>query len=276
MSFFASLIDFFDLSMPTPTLYGWYHVLCLILSVAVGVVLCVLHKNAGPDRVRRVVLVTAIIVILLEVYKFINFSFTHSDGVISYSFYWSSFPWQFCSVPMYVGLLAGIIKRGRVHDSLCAFLATYAVFAGAAVMFYPGDVFIETIGINIQTMVCHGSMITIGIYLFGSGHVKTEHKTILRALPVFAVAIGVAMILNEVGYRTGLCDEHFFNLFYISPYEDPHLPVYSLVQQVVPYPFCLFIYIAGFTLASYVILLIAMGIRALGSRFGNKKTNSCQ
>ncbi len=270
MSFFGILLDFFNLSMPTPTMYGWFHILFLILSVGAGVLLCRLQKNAGPDRVRHVVFITAIIVIVLEVYKFINFSFTHSEGQITFDFYWSSFPWQFCSMPMYVGFLAGLIKRGRVHDSLCAFLATYAVFAGVAVMLYPSSVFIPTIGINIQTMICHGSMISIGIYLYGSGYVKAEHKTILRALPVFAAALVGAIILNEVGFVSGLCEDYFFNMFYVSPHEDPHLPVYSLVQQVVPYPFCLFIYIAGFTLAAYLMLLIAMGIKALLRRFSRK------
>ncbi len=276
MSFWGNVIEFFDLSMPTPTMYGWFHILFLILSVFAGVLLCLLHKNAGPDRVRRTVLVTAIIVTVLEIYKFFNFSFDYSDGQVVYHFYWSSFPWQFCSMPMYVGLLAGLIRRGRVHESLCSFLATYAVFAGVAVMIYPSSVFISTIGINIQTMICHGSMISIGIYLYGSGYVKTEHKTILKALPVFAAALVGAMILNEVGYITGICEEHYFNMFYISPHEDPHLPVYSSVQEIVPYPFSLLIYIVGFTLASYLMLLVAMGIRALGIRFGNKKTNSPQ
>ena len=270
MSFFGSLIDLLDLSMPTPEGYGWFHLLFWGLSLGAGVLLCLLCKNAGADRVRRIVLITAIIVIVLEIYKFINFSFTHSDGEISFDFYWSSFPWQFCSIPMYAGLLAGLIKRGRVHDSLCAFLATYAVFAGVAVMIYPGDVFISTIGINIQTMVCHGSMISIGILLYGTGHVKAEHKTILLALPVFAAALLVAVILNEISFASGLCDEYYFNLFYISPHEDPHLPVYSTVQELVPYPFCLFIYIGAFTLVAYIITLAAMGIKALAHRASRK------
>ncbi|MBE6588896.1 MAG: hypothetical protein E7643_01835 [Ruminococcaceae bacterium] len=270
MSFLGSIIEFLDTSMTTPTMYGWFHILWLVISIAFGILLCALHKGVDPDRVRRTVLAVAITVMVLEIYKFFNFSFDYTDGAVTFDFYWSSFPWQFCSMPMYVGLLAGIIKRGRVHDSLCAFLATYAVFAGAAVMLYPSSVFIEAIGINIQTMVCHGSMISIGIYLYYSGHVKAEHKTILKALPVFAAAILVAIVLNEIGYVSGLCEEYYFNMFYISPHEDPHLPVYSLIQPLVPYPLSLVIYIIGFTLAAYVMLLLAMGIRAIGTRVANK------
>ena len=39
--------------------------------------------------------------------------------------------------------------------------------------------------------------------------------------------------------------------------------MYVQVQAVVPFPWCLVLYILGFTLAAYVILLIAMGIGKL-------------
>ena len=106
-------------------------------------------------------------------------------------------------------------------------------------------------------------MVSVGIYLFGSGYVRAEHKTILKAAPVFCVAVAIAMILNEVAYRTGLLETETFNMFFISPYCDPSLPVYSTVQQHVAYPWCLVLYIAAFTLAAYLMVLAAMGIKRL-------------
>lgn len=273
MEFIGHVINFLDAEMPTPEMYGWFHLLFWVLTIVAAVGLCVIHKkNPSEKRVRRVVFWVAFAVFMLEIYKTVNYSFTYEDGAIVFDYQWYAFPWQFCSTPMYVGLLTGIFRRGRVHDALCAFLATYAIFAGAAVMFYPGDVFIGTIGINIQTMICHGSMITVGAYLWYSGYVKAEHKTIFRAIPVFAAAIAVAMILNEVAYVTGLLEAgHNFNMFYISPHCEPHLPVYSDVQRLIPYPFCLIVYIAVFSLVAYLILLAVMGIKALARRHSAKK-----
>ena len=167
---------------------------------------------------------------------------------------------------MYVGLLAGIFRKGKVHKALCAYLSTYAVFAGLAVMVYPADVFIKTIGINIQTMMCHGSMIVVGIYLMYVGHVKVEHKTIFKALPVFAGALTVAVVLNEIMVASGILKGETFNMFFVSPHFAPSLPVYSLVQQYVPYPWCLMIYIAGFTAAAYLILLLTIAVKSIASR----------
>ena len=130
-------------------------------------------------------------------------------------------------------------------------------------MLYPSTVFIDTIGINIQTMICHGTMISIGVYLLYSGYVKIQWKTLLRAVIVFAVLVSMAAIMNEIAFRAGLLATEDFNMFFISPHSAPHLPVYSLVQNVVPFPWSLVIYIAGFTVAAGLILLIAKGVAAL-------------
>lgn len=264
MVFFQNVLRIMDRQMKTPSLFGWFHIVSLLLVVLVTIALCYRHKNDSENRIRLVVLVTGIIVAIAEIYKQINYSFSYTDG-IRYDYQWYAFPFQFCSTPMYVGLLAGILPKGKLRDALYAYLATFAVFAGASVMAYPGDVFIGTMGINIQTMICHGSMICIGVYLFYTGAVKLEHRTILKAMAVFACTVSMAALFNEIAYWTGLLETETFNMFFISRHCDPSLPVYSLVQPLVPYPISLVIYIIGFTLAAYVILLLGMGIQKISA-----------
>ena len=266
MDFLKTLLNLLDTSMETPTPYGWFHLLWLALSILFGILLCALHRKGDDRRVRRTVLAVAILVTVLEIYKQINYTFTVEGDTIRTYYQWYSFPFQFCSMPMYVGLLTAFFRRGRVHRALMAFLATYALFAGICVMVYPNTVFISTIGINIQTMICHGSMISVGMYLWYSGYVKPHHKTILGAMAVFAVAILCAVTLNELAAVTGILEEHTFNMFFVSPYCEPSLPVYSLVQAAVPYPFCLVIYFLGFSAAAYLILLAVLGISRLVTR----------
>ena len=264
----AFIFDLMSFSMTAPTSYGWFHILSLGITFFTTFFLCHSIKNPTEKTVRRILFIVSLVVILFEIYKQFNFSFSYNEGKIIFDYQWYAFPFQFCSTPMYVGLLASLIKNERIHNSLCAYLATFSLFAGTAVMFYPSTVFIETIGINIQTMICHGSMITVGIYLFYTGYVPLKHNTILKALPVFAVNVGLAVIMNEIAHATGLLEQETFNMFFVSPYCEPHLPVYSLVQGVVPFPLCLVIYILGFTAAAYLVLLIAMGAAALGRKVG--------
>ena len=260
MEFLGELLEILNARMDTPTMYGWFHILFFVLSVALGAALCK-WKQPTDSFVSKLLLTTAILSIVLEVYKQINYTFSYDGQSITGDYQWYAFPFQFCSTPMYVGLLAGLLKKGKVRNSLCTYLATYALFGGLVVMIYPAQVFISTIGINIQTMICHGSMLTVGLYLLGSRYVKLEHKSILKAIPVFVCLVAMATVMNEIAYFSGLLETETFNMFFISPHCEGTLPVYSLVQGIVPYPWCMIIYVAIFTLAAYIMLLLAMLIK---------------
>lgn len=260
----AFIFDVMDLRMTTPTWWGWFHILCVILTIGATVLLCLLYKRGKIKNPRNVVFYTALIVIALEIYKQIQYSFSY-DGSVIFDYQWYAFPWQFCSMPMYVGLLAGL-TRGKLQSFLYSFLATFAVFAGACVMVYPGDVFTSSVWINIQSMICHGSMIVIGVFLYYTGAVKAEHKTILKGMAVFSVAVGIAVLLDELAVIVGIVPNETFNMFFVSRHCEPSLPVYSSVQAVIPYPWCLFIYIAGFTTAAYLMLLIAMLVKKVAGK----------
>ncbi len=259
MEFRQRILQLLDTEMEIPLPYGLFHLVCLAITAAAAVLLALRSRRMEPKTVNRIVLITAIVTVLLEIYKQVNYTF--GDGSSPAAYQWYAFPWQFCSTPMYAGLLAGLCRKGRLHDALCSYLATFALFAGLAVMFYPNTVFIDTVGINIQTMVCHGGMVVIGVLLLASGHVKLQWKSLLQAVPVFMVMVLVAAGMNEIAYRTGLLESHTFNMFFISPYCEPSLPVYSLVQGVLPFPWCLLVYILGFTAAAGIVLAAAMGIR---------------
>ena len=258
------ILDVMDLRMTTPTWFGWFHILWLCLTVAATVILCVLYKCGYIKNVKGVVFVTALIVIVLEIYKQTQYSLSY-DGGVQFDYQWYAFPWQFCSIPMYAGLLASF-TRGKMQSFLYSFLATFAVFAGVCVMVYPGDVYTSSVWINIQSMVCHASMVVIGVFLFYTGAVKAEHKTILKGMAVFSVAVCTAVILNELAVVVGIMPDETFNMFFVSRHCEPSLPVYSSVQAVVPYPWSLFIYIAGFTAAAYIILLIAMLVKRIAQK----------
>ena len=193
------------------------------------------------------------------------------SGGVEWNYQWYAFPWQFCSIPMYVGVLQGLIKKGKVHDALCGFLATYAVFAGICVMLYPTDVFTPTLFICIQTMLCHGTMFPVGSYLIYSGHVQTKHRTFLGAMIVFAVAMFCAIIMNEVFYSSGILGGETFNMFFISRHFASTRPVYSSIHTLLPFPLNLVAYFLGFSAAAYVIFLLGKGFKKIVDSVKEKK-----
>jgi len=84
---------------------------------------------------------------------------------------------------------------------------------------------------------------------------------------VFTAAMGIAVCLNEIVYHSGLFPNGgYFDMFYISQHHKTALAVYSVVQENVPYPWCLLIYFAAVTLGSYLILYTAILIKKIRER----------
>ena len=267
VTLFEEFLAFLDRSMKTPIGFGWFHLLCLMIIVSLCIFTVLKARNISDKAFNRTLGITAGILLLLEVYKQLNFSYDSTNDLWRYQ--WYAFPFQFCSTPMYVMLAAALIPQEKIRKSLHAFLATYTLFAGCAVMLYPNDVFISTIGINIQTMVHHGMMVVIGIFMYASGRVKYSHKMIQHALPTFITLISLALTANIIYGKFG-DPEQTFNMFFISPYYTCTLPVLSLVYGKVPYLVFLSCYIIGFSAAAYLTSLLVLVTEIFYTKIKNK------
>ena len=275
MNAFEKFLKILDGKMVEPLAYGWFHLMCWGIVILLTAFLCTFAlKNRKEGKIndnfiRGVVLTYAILGIILEVYKQLNFSFNSTTGEWHYQ--WYAFPFQFCSTPMYVALIAGCLKKCEFQKYLYAYLGTFALFAGLCVMFYPGDVFTRTIGINIQTMVCHGGMVVMGIFLLISGGVDLKWKSILKAMAVFSGLVVIALIMNVIFNSTG--NTATFNMFYISPYLPCTLPILNIIYEKVPYVVFLLIYFIGFSLAGCLVFSVAMAIKGLYKSWHEKKNS---
>jgi len=255
MSFWETVFDILTLKMARPRLFGFFHILCIVLSVAAGICLVRKFRNPTRQQVNRVLIAVSVACIVLELYKQFFYCCNIKDSQFVFRYKWFIFPFQFCSTPMYVGLLAGIVKNRRFHDACCAYLSSYAVFGGLSVMVYPAQVFSEVIGFNIQTMFCHGSMIAVGIFLMCTKYVNPDFTVLRRALPLFTTGCVMAMIMNKIAYVSGILQTHHFNMFYISPYDESILPTFESLKATLPTPVPQLIYFGAFTLIALLIIL---------------------
>jgi multisubunit Na+/H+ antiporter MnhC subunit len=255
-----NILDFLNSDMNKPVAYqdlsqSWFHYLALVLMV-IGIVIAVTRfKKLSDQKLKKVLIIFSVVLLTLEVYKQVIFSYQ-----ANWSYQWYAFPFQFCSTPMYIALFAGLTKNKKIEEALIAFLATFGLFAGIAVMFYPVTVFISTIGINIQTMVHHGGMAVLGVGLLAN-KVKLESKTIIKASIVFSSLVLVAIVLNTM--HLYLINEGTFNMFFISPRFENGLPILSMIQPLVHPIIFTFIYIIGFSFVAYIMLFIAIVINKM-------------
>lgn len=267
-----SWLDKFMVAIQTewekPTLYGWKHLMFIGIMIIGVIVVCFLCRRISDSQFRKIMLGIGITLMVLEVFK--QLIFAYDKDTCTWEYDWKQFPFQFCSVPMYVMVLVGFLKECKFRDFLCSFLATFGLFAGIIVMFYPSTVLSPIIVRFCQSMIHHLAMVVGGFVVLVSGKIKFEHKTILKAMAVFSVIVCMAFIMNIVFHLSG--NTSSFNMFYIGPFSDSDIPVLKQIGQkcnisadyihLGNFAFLL-IYIVGFSLAAYIILLIEMLVHKL-------------
>lgn len=266
MTAFEKFVHLFEGLMTRPTNYGWFHLMFIGIVIVATVLICIGFKNCSDKTFRRIMLICWLVMAVLEVYKQVVFTFECDDaGVGSWDYQWYAFPYQLCSTPLYVLPFIAILKDNSLREAFASYMSFFSLFGGLAVFFYPNDVFVETIGINIQTMVHHGLQIVLGIFCTVYYRKRCNIKRYLKSVPVFAALTAIAIVLNEWVYAvfTAKGIDETFNMFYISRHFDCSLPILSDVYAKVPYIVFALIYILGFALVSFILYLIQRGIIAL-------------
>lgn len=253
------ILELFNARMERPVPYqSWFHYASLVGVFVLAVSLAFHFRKFSENRIREFVLTMGIIMVVLEIYKQINYSYTNA-----WSYRWYAFPFQFCSMPMYVAILAGLVQNRNVRNVLYGFLSTYGLFAGMLVMFIPHDVFTDTIGINIQTMIHHGGAAVMGsVLLFAD--LPGKRVRFSRVALVYAVSVAIAMTLN-IGHNL-LIQDGTFNMFFFNPRYGIHIDWIRPIYDRLTYGPYFLIYVLGFTFISYGIFVLGRTVRILLER----------
>lgn len=272
MNIFNALLDLFELKMQEPIAYApfeqsWFHYLALLLTVVYTVILTVRFRKSNNKGVKIILRNIGLALIIFEIYKQVVFTY-RGDG--NWSFAWYAFPFQFCSTAMYAMFIVGMSKDKHVYDLGISFLASFTLFAGLAVMFYPVSVFVDEIGINIQTMFYHGSMAAVGLALVFSGKVSHSFKTVLKGMIPMTIVILMAVLMNGL-FNRFMADAGTFNMFFINPAYDTGLVILNLIQPHVSGIMFILIYFIGISLVSFISFKLFVNLTKLWNLAARKE-----
>lgn len=273
MRFLIKFYNLLTLTMKEPGNFGWYHIVCILAVAGLTYAVCKLFKDCSDKTLRYISGIVWGVILALEIYKQLTYGFEVDEDRLIWDYSWYIFPFQFCSSPLYILPIIAFAKSERLRECCIAYMMTYSLFAGLAVFCYPNDVFVETIGINIQTMVHHGSQILMGAFYATRYRDRLNRKLFIDGTKVFVVMVLVAMVLNVSFYRilTFFGINETFNMFYISPHFKCTLPLLSTVWEYIPYVLFVFVYFFGFILCALIVYAVIKGVtvavrRCIGTR----------
>lgn len=240
-----------------PGMFSWFHILCLALMIVFTVAVCLIFGRKHSEKMDRwVVGVFAVLLLLGEVFKQLFwFEF--------YDYYrWEIFPFQFCSVPIYVSLFATVAPWAKVREVCYRFLAFFGIIGGLSVMLVPSAVlYTYFVAISIHSMVWHSILIAMGAYLIVSRGYGKKLKELFAPFFMFLGFVAMAIVGNILVYKLHLGTEACqpgdnLSMFYLSPYYPTQFPLLGAVQAF-SYPIFVLSYIAIFTCFSLIVWGVA-------------------
>ncbi len=201
-----------------PQPYGGFHIIFVVLSLILIVGACFLMRKNSDRTFRAVMFSIGMLLILSEVYK--QLYYLWAAGGEGYD--WYIFPYQLCSVPMYISVAIGCMKKGRVRDALCEYLATIGLLGGLMTYIEPSGIFNAHYFTLIHSCIWHALLIFLALYILFTGNACRHFREYCAALVILGGVVLSATMLNLLFH-----DKPKFNMCYISPFYNTPLAVFS-------------------------------------------------
>lgn len=135
-------------------------------------------------------------------------------------------------------------------------------------MLCPNNVFVKTIGINIQTMVHHGLQVALGFFCACRNIKKFKFINLINCFVIFFILANIAIVINEVG---NVLTTESVNMFYFSRHHESIFPIVKDLIPILPYPVFLLIYFPVFFAITLAIYYCFIGVEKLIINLKNKK-----
>lgn len=219
--------------------------------------------------------VCGILMLCGEIWKQLTLTFVLGGG----QYDWWYFPFQLCSIPMYILLFYPLLHHLAVRQTIHAFLMCYSLLSGTAVFADTTGLHYPLPALTFLSYSWHILLIIIGI-TSGITYLRLTRnnnkkalfsRTLSRAFPLrpflyatflYLICCLAAEILNLTLDRLGT-----INLFYINPDYRMQQIIFRDFVPVLGNNMVIFLYIACTILGAFLLFLLWKGIFRLICRF---------
>lgn len=183
--------------------YSIGHLILCLAAILLALVIAGLVKNFQKSRV---ILAFGIVLALLEAAK--QFLLFKIYGAYS----WSDFPFQLCSVPMYLCLIYPFARKAQ--GTIEAFLRSFGILGAVFAFAIPYDVLSEYPILSIHSSLWHMALFSLGAYCISASDIPSNFKKKQRnALLYFFLSLA-AITINAALFNVSGGTS---NMFFLGP-----------------------------------------------------------
>ncbi|MBQ8174403.1 MAG: YwaF family protein [Clostridia bacterium] len=246
-TFLDSLIKLTAWEMVKPKAYGVFHLTFTFVGFAVCLLLAYLLRNLGERGNRRLLTGVGVFLMLTEVYKQLFYTYYIGGG----SYQWWIFPFQLCSVPMYLCVIAPWLKNEKVKRGMYAFMTTFNLLGGFMAFIEPSGIVHEYWTLTLHAFVWHMMLVFVGFYLIASGRGATTMQDYRGGAISFLALCALAFCINFVVQT--FVGEHI-NMFFVGPGESS-LIVFKQISRAAGWFVSTALYIPVVCLGAFIVFL---------------------
>lgn len=170
-----------------------------------------------PLHIETVLTAVGIFMALSELWKQYVLTFCVNGGTYD----WWYFPFQLCSIPMYLLILLPFFRRSHIQRVFYTFLMDFSLLGGIFVFLDTTGMHYPIPALTVHSYLWHIALIGIGLVCGLSGIADYTWRGFRMSALLFGILCLLAEILNlSIGRIADI------NMFYISPY-------YEMSQAVI-------------------------------------------
>lgn len=249
MSFLKHFIEATAWTMEKPKAYGAFHLIFTFVGLAVCILLAYVLRKTGKRGNRIILTSVGVFLLLTEIYKQLFYYYHIGEG----SYQWWIFPFQLCSVPMYLCLIAPWLKEGKVQAAMYHFMTTFNLLGGIMAFAEPSGIIHGYWTLTLHAFVWHMILIFVGLYLIASGRGAKTVKDYLSSVVLFLVLAVIAFVINLLFWDVS---GGTIKMFYVGPAISP-LAVFKDIATNCGWYVNTPIYLVAVSLGAFLLFLPA-------------------
>lgn len=234
--------------MVPPPAYGAFHILFTLTGFALCGFSAWKLRHVSDRAAGRILFLCGLVLSVSEVFKQLFCYYVIADN----AYHWGEFPFQLCSIPMYMCLFVPFLRPGSFRRAMCSFMVLYNLLGGAISFAEPSGLFHEHLFLTVHSCVWHMLLVFVGLFLGMSDRGGTRKGDYPAATLTFLTLCGVAFGLNCF-VQLGLGEA--MNMFFVGPGDSPII-VFKQFSQWFGWYINTPIYIAAVCLGAYLLFAL--------------------
>ena len=249
-------LEWLAIPMERPASYSPFHLIFTFVGLTVAILLAFLLRKLN-DKQNKIFL--GVIGGVLAVSEVIKILFTN-QMLNGGNFAWWVFPFQLCSIPMYLCLIVAFVKSEKFNSYLYEFMFSISLATAFITFAEPSGLHKDFWFLTLHSYIWHLTLVFIGFYLYFSKRACKNKYGFLKGVATFGVVTVIAFILN-------LCiRQPRMNAFYISPYVPHEIIVFDKIWASAGWLVADIVYLLAILLMCSAVYYISYGFRCLRAK----------